>query len=375
MTEQGRTVKKGQILAQLERLQLELELKQAQSAYDSAKSQLELSQARLEDGLRNIERQFLAIEKSKAELEDKKNSAENMLNTLNNKKTLLDAGAVTDESIRNLETQYHSLKTQVLIAERDLKSAEIGFRDKDIMEAGFKIPSKQEEKIRLFKKINTVILQKEVQVSESSLKSAKTKLDSIKIYLEETVIRSPMDGIIAARYVEEGEEAKPDTKLFTVMNTRSVYAKISVSESDLTRVKPDGRVILSADALGGRKYNGTIELISPVIDTKTRTVELSVLVENADGILKPGMFVRAKIKSDESRKALFIPATALISKDKDKALVFVVSSQILFKKEVTCGAEKDDRVEILNGLKKGDIVIPEPTIEMQEGMKIEIIAE
>lgn len=370
--EEGDRVSINQVLAELEQFQLIQQQKQAIAEYDAAKSSLELEKAKYNDGLRGIERQFVSIQKARDELEDKKQSAQSLKNTLDNKKKLLDAGAVTLESVKNLETSYYSSYTQYILAEKNLRMQEIGYRDKDIIDAGYKVPEKEEDKIDILKKINTQILEKEVDVAGSRLKIAKTKLDSINELIKETYIRSPINGIVASRQIEIGEEAKTDKSMFVVMDTRNVYAKINISESDLMRIKLEGEVILTVDALGKKEIKGIIRLISPIIDAKTRTVQLSVILPNIDGVLIPGMFVRAVVKSSESRKAIHIPSSSLISVDKDAGAVFLIKNGLVFKKEIKLGAENDEMIEVLSGLKDNDLIVETPSIDLVEGSKVEI---
>lgn len=368
--DEGDRVNAGEILAVLEQFELIQQQKQAIAELDAEKSSLQLEEAKLKDGVRGIERQFLTIEKAKAELDDKKQSADNLKNSLENKKKLLDAGAIAAESIKNLETNYYSTYTQYIISERDLKIQEIGYRDEDISSAGFKIPNSEEEKIIIFKKINTLILEKEVEVAKSRVKIAETKLDSINALIKETYIRSPINGIVASRQIEIGEEAKQDKALFVIIDTKDVYAKINISESDLARVKPKGDVILSVDALGKKELNGKIKLISPIIDTKTRTIQLSVVLSNPQNNLIPGMFVRAIVKGDEKRKAIFIPSSSLLSMDKDNGYVYLIKKDIIFKKDLKLGAEDGEMIEVISGLKDNDIIVINPSIDLVEGSKI-----
>ena len=79
---------------------------------------------------------------------------------------------------------------------------------------------------------------------------------------------------------EIGEEAKQDKSMFIVMDTKEVYAKINISESDLIRVQISGEVILSVFALGKKEFKGQIKLISPVIDEKTRMILASHTSKN-----------------------------------------------------------------------------------------------
>lgn len=370
--EEGDKVNVNQVLAELEQFQLKQQQKQAVAEFLAANSSLELEKAKYNDGLRGIERQFLTIQKAKDDLEDKRQTAENLKNTLENKKKLLDAGAATLESIKNLETSYYSSYTQYLLAERNLTIQEIGYRDQDIIDMGFKVPNNEGKKIEILKKINTQILEKEVEVAKSNLSIAQAKLDSINELLDQTYIRSPINGIVASRQIEMGEEAKQDKSLFIIIDTKEVYAKINISESDLARVKLNGDVILTVDALGKKELKGIIRLISPVIDSETRTVQLSVILPNSDNILIPGMFVRAIVKSSEVRKAIHIPSSSLISVDKDIGSVFIIKKGIALKKEIKLGAEDNEMIEVLSGLLDNDVIVQSPPIDLVEGSKVEV---
>ena len=157
------------------------------------------------------------------------------------------------------------------------------------------------------------------------------------------------------------------------MDTKNVYAKVNISESDLARVKLNGEVILTVDALGKKEFKGFIKLISPIIDAKTRSVQLSVMLQNLDNILIPGMFVRAVVKSSETRKAIYIPSSSLISVDKDVGAVFIIKKGIVIKKEIKLGAENDDdMIEVFSGLSDNDIIVQSPPIDLVEGNKVEV---
>ena len=250
---------------------------------------------------------------------------------------------------------------------------EIGFRDIDITRAGHAIPTDKEAKLELLKRINSRLLEKEIAVAESSVKKARTRVDSVKTYLEETFIRAPQRGIVAVRYQDVGETGKPETKMFTLMDTNQVYARINISESDLKRIKPNGEVEILVDSLDRKSFTGVIELISPIVDSKTRKVEVSVLLNNLDSKIKPGMFIRARIKSNESKQAIFIPSEALVSVDKEEAEVFVVrNNDLVLKRRISLSSEHENMVEVISGLEAGDIIVERPPITLLEGAKINV---
>lgn len=115
------------------------------------------------------------------------------------------------------------------------------------------------------------------------------------------------------------------------------------------------------DALPGEHRLGRITYIYPTLDPQTRTVRVRVVLSNADGRLKPGMYATIRIAGTERANVLTVPRSAVLATG-ERSIIFVRdSSGMLTPREVAVGATNDDRVEILRGLAPGETVVSSAT--------------
>jgi Cu(I)/Ag(I) efflux system membrane fusion protein len=110
-------------------------------------------------------------------------------------------------------------------------------------------------------------------------------------------IYSPMGGIVIHKNATEGLYVDTGTPIYRVADLSHVWVKLDAYESDLSWLRYGQKVEFTTEAYPGNVFNGTISFIDPVLNDKTRTVKLRVNVDNSDGKLKPGMFVRATVRS------------------------------------------------------------------------------
>jgi Cu(I)/Ag(I) efflux system membrane fusion protein len=110
-------------------------------------------------------------------------------------------------------------------------------------------------------------------------------------------IDAPVAGIVVHKAVSEGEYVQTGTRLYRIAEVDRLWARIAVFEKDLPWIRFGQAVALSVDALPGEVFEGLISFVDPVLDTASRTVRVRVQVDNRNGRLKPGMFVRANIEA------------------------------------------------------------------------------
>ena len=112
---------------------------------------------------------------------------------------------------------------------------------------------------------------------------------------EHVTIYSPSSGLVIHRNAQEGMYVQTGTRIFTIADLSRVWVQLDAYESDLEWLRYGQEVNFETEAHAGRKFTGRISFIDPVLDRRTRTVKVRVNVENADGLLKPDMFVRAVV--------------------------------------------------------------------------------
>jgi len=371
LVSEGSQVEPGQLLARLKNIQLEMGRSQAQETVSSARAALELAQARLWEGELAVEARIVAIQKAELELAHKRFELEEQAKTLKNKEQLFEVGGTTEEAMAALRLSYEAAKINLQMLEKDLAIRKIGLRPEDILSRGLVIPIEPAERTRLLTQINTRTLSAELDAARSRLHSAETELRSAEQLIAELELRSPIRGIVGAKYVEAGERVAANTKAFTIINTSDLYAVFPLPEGDALHVSEGTAVEALIEAVSPEPFKGKVELISPVIDPQAGTVTIKALLRNPSRKLMPGMFVRVKLVYGTPRRAVLLPTSCIAQKKGNKALVFTVVNSRAFLKEVSLGREMDGSYAVEGGLRNGDLLIDSPPPILKEGEEVD----
>ena len=172
-------------------------------------------------------------------------------------------------------------------------------------------------------------------------------------------VLSPIAGTVTKRNVSLGDYVKEGSPLFQVTDLTNIWVMFEAYESDLPWIKTGDDVRFTVESLPGRKFNGRINFIDPVIDPKTRIAQARVEVRNPGLILKPEMFVNGVVNSTIAgyNKDLMVPKTAVLWTGK-RAVVYVKvpeSEQPSFKyREITLGPVAGDFYVVDDGLSEGE---------------------
>lgn len=175
------------------------------------------------------------------------------------------------------------------------------------------------------------------------------------------VLRSPVHGVVLERNVLSGQKIMAGDALFKVADLSVVWVEGEVFERDLAAVRL-GQVVRSEfQALPGATRTGRITYIYPTVSTETRTVRVRVELANGDLALKPGMYATILIRGTDGTPVLNVPRSAVLSTG-ERALVFVRRDDgMLEPRNITVGLANDDRIQVLSGLRAGEIVVKSAT--------------
>lgn len=173
--------------------------------------------------------------------------------------------------------------------------------------------------------------------------------------LEKTYIRSPFSGVITSRAVQPGQHIRPGDELFVVADFDPLVARIYMPEKDVLALNEGRMVRLSLRADDKVSFDGRIRQISPVVDTATGTVKVTVEVIGAPKEVRPGAFITVNIVKDTKEGALLVPREAVV-RELQSTFVFLAQEGVAHKKAVTLGLEEGGRVEV-QGLNAGDRVV------------------
>lgn len=215
-------------------------------------------------------------------------------------------------------------------------------------------------------------------VSKSDLESMElaynVRKSTYSNLLENTILRSPISGVITARNYDKGDMYAMAKPLYVVQEITPVKLNVGVSESDYTKIKKGDMVKIFADALPGKTFSGRINRIDPTMDAATHTVNVEIIVANADRVLRPGMYTRVEI-TYANNHSVTIPDAAIVKmQGSGQKTVYVVNSDnTVTLKLVKLGRHFGTTYEVLEGLQEGDVVVTKGNSNIKAGSQIEII--
>ncbi|MDR2659898.1 MAG: efflux RND transporter periplasmic adaptor subunit [Spirochaetaceae bacterium] len=378
---EGQKVTKDKPIAILENSQIILSLKRAENNFSQSQAELSLARAKLLESELQAEAEILSIEKAEEELSESWKQYREEERKIAAQEQLFKVEGISEETIRtarfNMEIRMASLR----LSEKELDIRRIGFRDKDLKAAGIAVPQSKQAKIKAFVKLATARARAEVEGAAARRDAAEKELASAKLTESELTIRCPFSGVIAARYLEEGERVKREDAIFTIIDTESLCAMISVPEADAFRLETGMNAVVELDGLLS-SYNGIIDLISPVADNKSFTFSVRVVLSKQDIIkengndalsideekfAKPGMFARVSINLGPPYSILALKDSAIINKTNKTGTVFIVNGEIISERTVTLGELTGDEWEITEGLREGEVAVIRPASDIQDG--------
>jgi len=175
------------------------------------------------------------------------------------------------------------------------------------------------------------------------------------------VVRAPYSGVVIDKFVLDGQRVMAGDALYRLADLSVVWVEGEVFEGDLPLVRLGESVEVELPALPGEARRGRIVFIQPTVSTDTRTVRVRVALDNASGLLKPGMYATVRIRAAADGPVVHVPRSAVLSTGR-RDLVFVRRADgMLEPRDIVRGIATDDRVEIKSGLRVGETVVASAT--------------
>lgn len=214
--------------------------------------------------------------------------------------------------------------------------------------------------------------------AQATLGAARAQKEVAETRLAKTVLRAPLDGVVASRSVNPGDFVQnmgSDNTMFRIVDNRLLDLAVAVPSSRLSDVRVGQPLNFATDAVPGRTFEGRVRFVNPAADVASRTVKIFVEVPNAAGTLRSGLFVKGEIVTGERADVLTAPRTAILSWDlaQKQAVLYVLEGETARKRTVTTGATSGDQVEIVSGLAKGDRVVTRGGFNLRDGDSVEVV--
>ncbi|WP_299060275.1 efflux RND transporter periplasmic adaptor subunit [uncultured Polaribacter sp.] len=186
-------------------------------------------------------------------------------------------------------------------------------------------------------------------------------------------VYATVSGTVSEKLVAEGASVKQGQPLFKIANFNTLWANFDVYENQISLFKKGQEISITTNT--NKVINAKVDFIDPVLDTKTRTVKLRVVLNNRNNLLKPGMFVEGKIKGINSDKGaiISIPASAVLWTGK-RSVVYVKTNEnapVFEMREITLGNRIGDKYEVLKGLKNEDEIVTNGTFTVDAAAQLQ----
>lgn len=213
----------------------------------------------------------------------------------------------------------------------------------------------------------------EVDQMRYDLENARAQHQMAKLELSYTTVVAPISGVVASRDIKPGNFVQINSPIFRIVDSERLEATLNVPEREIAKLRAGQQVKLVADALPGREFAGTVDRVSPVVDTGTGTFRV-VAAFSGDGELQPGMFSRLGINYDQRADALVVPRTALLE-DGSEPAVYVVRDGKAARAALKLGYDEGGWVEVREGLQAGDSVVVAGKAALREGSAVQVLGK
>jgi membrane fusion protein (multidrug efflux system) len=224
-----------------------------------------------------------------------------------------------------------------------------------------------------------MVPQSELETAEATLKQTQGMADATRAIIQKKTIRAPFAGRLGIRLVNLGQYLDTGKPIVSLQSLTPIYADFSLPQQELARLQTGMRVRLTTDAYPGRQFDGTLTAINPDLDPQTRSVGLQATFENADQLLRPGMFARVEVLLPEERAVLVVPATSVLSAPYGDS-VFVIESKpgkdsgkaelVVRQQFIRTGSARGDFVSVETGLKPGERIVSAGIFKLRNGMSV-----
>lgn len=243
--------------------------------------------------------------------------------------------------------QAAAARTQQVLAERECARA-------DNLWADGAINSAEHDRVRA--QCDSARLQ-------AAAASARARLANKNV--GDAVVRAPFRGMIADRYVSEGEYVRPDTRVVSLVEIDPLRLELSVPESAIHVLRQSAEVAFQVAAYPGQSFRGKIRYVGPAIRRQSRDLLVEAVIANPERKLLPGMFATAQLITGSHAQPVIPESAVKHERDVDRA--YVVVGGRIEERLVALGAKQDDGITVLSGITVGEHIVTAISPELHDG--------
>jgi membrane fusion protein, multidrug efflux system len=223
------------------------------------------------------------------------------------------------------------------------------------------------------------ISQSDLDTAEATLKQNEANAENIRATIAKKTIRAPFAGKLGLRLVNLGEYLDVGKPIVSLQSLTPVYADFSLPQQELAQLSDGMKVRLSSDTYTNRVFDGLVTAINPDLDTATRSVRLRATFDNADGLLRPGMFARIELLLPTEQTVTVVPATSVLSAPFGDSVYIIeqkpatnnAAAELVVRQQfIRTGRARGDFVSIETGVKPGEKIVSSGVFKLRNGMGV-----
>ena len=214
-----------------------------------------------------------------------------------------------------------------------------------------------------------------VSVAEANVVAQQAALQVLQQQKAYQSVVAPFDGVITQRNIDIGSLVQADavnsTFMFTILQSNVIRTQVYVPQDAATGVVPGIDAVIRVPELPDHPFPGKVTRIADALQPGTRTLLVEIDIPNPDGVLSAGIYATAELHIPRKTPSFTVPAGAIIF-NKDGVQVAVVEGGVARLRKITIARDRGTEVEVRDGIKAGDRVILNPTVQLADGDRVEI---
>jgi membrane fusion protein (multidrug efflux system) len=211
------------------------------------------------------------------------------------------------------------------------------------------------------------------ELAAASIRMARANLELAQIALRESTITSPIDGVVTAKHIDEGNLIRAGDRLVTIADMKTVKMVVTVAEKYGGNITGGMPVKIKVDAFADRVFEVKVYSVYPALDTQTHMIQVEIRLDNSDLLLKPGMFARVTLVMQAKKDVVVVSRDVVLGGKIDEPYVYVAEGGIAHKRIVKLGIVQADRCEITEGLKPGEKLVVNGMHSLKDGVSVELV--
>lgn len=217
-----------------------------------------------------------------------------------------------------------------------------------------------------------------VGVAQANITAQQALLQVLNQQKAYQSVVAPFDGVITQRNIDVGSLVQADTTtatfMFTIMQANVMRTQVYVPQDEAFGVEPGIAAVIRVPEIPGRTFPGTVTRIANAIQPDTRTLLTEVDVPNKDGALRPGIYCTVELHIPRKTPSLLVPSEAVVFNSDGVHVALIQGGEVQLRK-VSIARDLGTQVELSDGVKAGDQVVLNPSVDLAQGRKVQVQPE